>query len=78
MTAQHHMVTIETEHADRITRASIMRQAMKDPIECFQIATCHISEGNHAAAIPLLEKAAVVMAGDPDFDALLAMAKAKA
>lgn len=44
----------------------------RDPIECFQIATTFIAEGDHAGALPYLEKAARRMGGDPAFDALLA------
>lgn len=49
-----------------------------DPIECFQIATCHIAEGDYAGALPLMERAAEAMAGDPDFDDLLKMVRGKA
>ncbi len=48
-----------------------------DPIEAFQIATCHIAEGDYAGALPLLETASEVMAGDADFDALVAQCRAK-
>lgn len=51
--------------------------AYSDPIECFQIATGHIGEGDYAGALPLLEKAAEVMAGDPDFDALIDSVRGK-
>jgi|DEB0MinimDraft_12_1074336.scaffolds.fasta_scaffold127089_2 hypothetical protein len=49
-----------------------------DPIECFQIATCHIAEGDYAGALPLMDRAAEVMAGDPDFDNLHNAVKATA
>lgn len=49
-----------------------------DPIECFQIATCHIADGDYAGALPLLDRAAEAMAGDADFDKLHATVKAKA
>lgn len=51
---------------------------MNDPIEAFQMATGHIAEGDYAGALPLLEQAASVMSGDPDFDALLNACRAKA
>ena len=50
----------------------------KDPIECFQVATCYIAEGDYAGALPLMKKAAKAMGGDPDFDALLASCREKA
>jgi len=49
-----------------------------DPIEAFQIATCHIAEGDYAGALPLLEIAADAMAGCFEFEALLAQCRAKA
>ena len=41
-----------------------------DPIECFQIATCFIAERDYSSALPLMDRAAEVMAGDADFDSL--------
>lgn len=49
-----------------------------DPIECFQIATCYIAEGDYAGALPLMARAARAMAGNPDFDKLHEAVKAKA
>ena len=49
-----------------------------DPIECFQIATGYIANGDYAGALPLMDQAAKVMAGDPDFDKLHETVKAKA
>lgn len=51
--------------------------AAMDPFDAFQIATCHIAEGDYSGALPLLEVAAALMAGDADFDALLASCRAK-
>jgi len=48
-----------------------------DPIECFQIATTYIAEGDYKGAIPLLEVAAKSMAGFAPFDDLLKIAKTK-
>lgn len=53
-------------------------QMTNDPIECFQIATGYIAGGDYAGALPLMDRAAEGMAGDPDFDRLHAMVKAKA
>lgn len=49
-----------------------------DPIEAYQIATNHIAEGDYAAAVPLLDHAAVAMAGDEDFDRLRADVRKRA
>ena len=48
------------------------------PIERFQIATCHIAEGDYRGALPHMKAAAKVMAGDRDFDALYARGKVHA
>ena len=47
----------------------------KDPIECFQIATTFIAEGDFSSALPLMECASEVMAGDSDFDSLHKLVK---
>ena len=49
-----------------------------DPIGAFTLATAYYFDGDFAGALPYLDRAATVMAGDPDFDAIHAKAKANA
>lgn len=46
--------------------------------DAFNIATTYIAEGDYAGALPHMETASALMAGDPDFDALLASCRRKA
>lgn len=49
-----------------------------DPIYAFTLATAYYFDGDFAGALPYLNRAATVMGGDPEFDALHAKAKANA
>lgn len=53
------------------------KQPLMAPFEAFQMATTYIAEGDYARALPFLEQAANIMAGDPDFDTLLDTCRVK-